>query len=1055
MNGSESSDQPVSILYVDDEPVLLEVGKLYIEHTGNFTVTTCDNAPDALNLLAENKYDAIISDYQMPECDGISFLKILRGRGDDTPFIVFTGKSREEVVIEALNSGADFYIQKGGEPKSQFAELTNKIHYAVSKRKGEEALRKSEELFRGLFDTITSGSAIYQVKNDGRCGRDYIVRDFNRMALEIEGKTKSEVVGKSLFDLRPNIDEYGLIPVFQRVWKTGVPEYYPQKVYTDDRYASWYENRVFRLQTGEIVAVYNDVTDRVKAEEELKASEEKFRSYIENAPVGVFITDKEGRYIDVNPAAAEMTGYSMEEMLNMTVKDLASPNAPPDTTESFTRLKEKGKIHSEVLLRRKDGTDFYSMLKAVALDEDRLIGFCSDITELKETEDELKRKNEDLFAAEEELRQQLDELVQAQERLEEREAYIRAVVDNIPVGIAVNSVTPEVKFEYHNENFLKYYRITAKDLDEPDRFWESVYKDPDFRDETKNRVLTDIKSGDPERMHWEEIPIARPGEETTYINARNIPLEKDDTVISMVMDVTEEKRAKDQINLHLLRVKSLLGLHRISDRQDAEILDYALENSISMTESRYAFIGIISPDESGMSIHRWSGSVMQECSVKDRPIHFPVASAGIWSECVRRRAPFVINDYSAPHPEKDGCPKGHVEITRFLSVPIFDGDRIAAVIAVANKEDDYRDDDVNAALSLGNMMWEIFRNRRAQEKIEESESRLRAIVGNLPRGAVHIMDRDLRYVFSAGPELEKNKLSNDFLTGKSLYDVLDPDNAGIMASAIKSVFESGENVTTEAKFSGQDFLVQMAPLRDPDGRINRVIELSVNITQEKEAEKMLRRQKELFKRTFESLQDAAFVLDEGDPAVILAVNSAAVSLFGYNRGETVGKTADFLHVDKRSSEEYGRHIYQYIKDEMEIPRFEFLMRRKDGTIFPAEHSITPLYDSGGEISGWVFIIRDITERKETEKRERKALEQIEINMEQLATLNDQIRNPLAVISGYVEIKCPDISEEIGEQVELIDDIVARLDAGWIRSEKIWEYLKTHYGVGGINPEEMR
>ncbi|WP_217177971.1 PAS domain S-box protein [Methanoplanus limicola] len=1430
----------ISVLYVDDEAILLKGGKIFLEKSGEITVTTCDNAEDAIKLISEKPFDAIISDIQMPGLDGISFLSHIRKRGDNTPFIIFTGKGSEELIIEALNSGADYYLEKGRDPKGQFKKLTEqvkhladrkrsealaqsffytnsdmmfvkdenfryitandanlkffgishdklmnktdydlmapdaaaeclesdkkalftgkkvvseetygkriyettkfpikiahnrtgvagiirditdikevsyklseiehlnrhiidaipdilirckedgtladirtpdesrlivpreeslgkaitevipgelgiilmekirsalenenieKIEYPVEtpaglsyyeariipylkdeilalirditdkweaeeelKRKNEELsaaeeelrqqvdeivnarnelsetneylnslinyanapiivwdadltitrfnkaaeyltgilagdalgknlqilfpkekreasmetvrqamagrwlkgeeipvrnlssgdvknviwnsanilnrdgsklisviaqgqditerkraeleLKESEEKFKQLFENMSSGVAVLRPDDNGE---DFVFVDINKAAEEIDRIKREDVIGKKVTEIFPGVKDLGLFDIFKEVAKTGRPAFHPTGEYRDDRIYGWRENRVYRLPSGLIVAVYNDITPLKQAEEELKGSEEKFRSYIENAPVGVFITDKEGRYIDVNPAAAEMTGYSMEEMLNMTVRDLASPNAPPKTVLSFIKLRDEGSVESELLLRRKDGTDFYSMLKAVALDKDRLIGFCSDITELKETEDELKRKNEELGAAEEELRQQLDELVQAQERLEEREAYIRAVVDNIPVGIAVNSVTSEVKFEYHNENFLKYYRITAKDLDEPDRFWESVYKDPDFRDEIKNRVLTDIKSGDQNRMHWEEIPITRPGEETTYINAGNIPLEKDGSLISMVWDVTEEKRSKDQINLHLLRVKSLLGLHRISDREDAEILDYALENSISMTESRYAFIGIISPDESGMSIHRWSGSVMQECSVKDRPIHFPVASAGIWSECVRKRAPFVVNDYSAPHPEKHGCPKGHVEVTRFLSVPIFDGNRIAAVIAVANKEDDYREDDVNAAVSLGNMMWEIFRNRRAQEKIEESESRLRAIVDNLPRGAIHIMDRDLCYVFSAGPELEKNKLSNDFLAGKSLYDVLDPDNAGIIASALKSVFDGGENVTTEAKFSGQDFLVQMAPLRDPDGRINRVIELSVNITQEKEAEEKLKKQKELFKRTFESLQDAGFVLG-AEPAVILAVNSAAVSLFGYNRGETVGKTTDFLHVDKASSEEYGRHIYQYIKDEMKIPRFEFRMRRKDGSVFPAEHSITPLYDSGGEISGWVLIIRDITDRKETEKRERKALEQIEENMEQLATLNDQIRNPLAVISGYVEIKCPDISTEIDEQVKLIDDIVARLDAGWIRSEKIWEYLKTHYGIGGINPEEMR
>ncbi|UUX92504.1 PAS domain S-box protein [Methanoplanus endosymbiosus] len=922
----------------------------------------------------------------------------------------------------------------------------------ITKRKlGEMALKESEEKFKQLFENMSSGVAVLRPDDNGE---DFVFVDINKAAEEIDRIKREDVIGKKVTEIFPGVKDLGLFDIFKEVAKTGRPAFHPTGEYRDDRIYGWRENRVYRLPSGLIVAVYNDITPLKQAEEELKGSEEKFRSYIENAPVGVFITDKEGRYIDVNPAAAEMTGYSMEEMLNMTVRDLASPNAPPKTVLSFIKLRDEGSVESELLLRRKDGTDFYSMLKAVALDKDRLMGFCSDITELKETEDELKRKNEDLFAAEEELRQQLDELVQAQERLEEREAYIRAVVDNIPVGIAVNSVTPEVKFEYHNENFLKYYRITAKDLDEPDRFWENVYKDPDFREEIKNRVLTDIKSGDQNRMHWEEIPITRPGEETTYINARDIPLEKGGSVISMVMDVTEEKKSKDQINLHLLRVKSLLGLHRIANRTDDEILNYALENSLSMTNSRYAFIGIMSPDESGMTIQKWSEDVIKEYPVHEKTVHLEVGEGGALTECIRKRAPVIFNDYSAPHPEKHGCPKGHVEIIRFLAVPIFDGDRITAVISVANKETDYRDDDTNAIISLGNMMWEIFRNKRSQEKIEESESRLRAIVDNLPRGAIHIMDRDLCYVFSAGPELENTGLNSDYLTGKSVYDVLDPENAENISSALKSVFDSGENITTEAKFSGQDFLVQMAPLRDPDGRITHVIELSVNITTEKEAEERLQEQKELFKRTFESLQDAGLVLGT-DSAGIIAVNSAAISLFGYSRREIIGQTADFLHEDKASRELFYGHIHPYFKEHRNIPRFEFRMKRKDGSVFPAEHSITPLYDSGGEISGWVFIIRDITEIKEMESREKKAIEQIEENMEQLATLNDQIRNPLAVISGYVEIKCPDISKEIDEQIDMIDRIVARLDAGWIRSEKIWEYLKTHYGVGDEYVEEMR
>jgi len=120
-----------SVLYVDDEPMLLELAKIFLERTGNFWVDTVTSASAALDTLATTSYDCIISDYQMPVMDGIAFLKTVRSAGNIVPFIIFTGKGREEVVIEALNSGADFYLQKGGDPKAQFVELAHKIRQAI------------------------------------------------------------------------------------------------------------------------------------------------------------------------------------------------------------------------------------------------------------------------------------------------------------------------------------------------------------------------------------------------------------------------------------------------------------------------------------------------------------------------------------------------------------------------------------------------------------------------------------------------------------------------------------------------------------------------------------------------------------------------------------------------------------------------------------------------------------------------------------------------------------------------------------------------------------
>ena len=134
----------IRVLYVDDESDLLVFGKMFLEEFGDISVSTIDSASAALTLLKKERFDIIVSDYQMPGMDGITFLKTFRGLKDKTPFIIFTGRGREEVVIEALNNGADFYLQKGGAPESMYLELSNKIHYAFSRKVAEDNLKVSE-----------------------------------------------------------------------------------------------------------------------------------------------------------------------------------------------------------------------------------------------------------------------------------------------------------------------------------------------------------------------------------------------------------------------------------------------------------------------------------------------------------------------------------------------------------------------------------------------------------------------------------------------------------------------------------------------------------------------------------------------------------------------------------------------------------------------------------------------------------------------------------------------------------------------------------------------
>ena len=160
-------------------------------------------------------------------------------------------------------------------------------------------------------------------------------------------------------------------------------------------------------------------------------------------------------------------------------------------------------------------------------------------------------------SAEDTLRQERDSLeAKVKERtktLEEKDTLVKAVLDNLPIGVAVNSVDPAVTFSYMNDNFIKYYRTTREKLTDPDVFWDVVYQDASFREEMKKRVLDDCATGDLERMIWADIPVAREGEETAFITARNIPIQGNKLMISTVWDVTERKRSEAILKASELR----------------------------------------------------------------------------------------------------------------------------------------------------------------------------------------------------------------------------------------------------------------------------------------------------------------------------------------------------------------------------------------------------------------------------------------------------------------------------------------------------------------------
>lgn len=188
---------PIRVLYIDDDESLLSLTKDFLEtRASRISVETTSSPRRGLALIENRNFDAVVSDYQMPEMDGLEVLDRLRSdRDDDIPFVMFTGKGRKEVAIDALNLGADRYLQKGGDPTSQYGVLAQAIEQEVEHHRTERQLHKRDENLKIVLESI--GDAVITTDVEGRITR------MNSVAEDLTGWVSADAVGKPL----PNVFE--------------------------------------------------------------------------------------------------------------------------------------------------------------------------------------------------------------------------------------------------------------------------------------------------------------------------------------------------------------------------------------------------------------------------------------------------------------------------------------------------------------------------------------------------------------------------------------------------------------------------------------------------------------------------------------------------------------------------------------------------------------------------------------------------------------------------------------------------------------------------------
>ena len=379
-----------SILYVDDEPAFLDIARLYMERSGDLSIDTSPSAIEACKMLGKKRYDAVIADYQMPGMNGIEFLKRLRESGNSVPFIIFTGKSREEIVIQALNEGADFYLQKGVDAKSQFVELEHKVKQAVERKRTEDALLESETRFRELARLLPQ--IVFE------CDENLNLTFINEHASNLMGYRPEDL--SSGINIWSTVDPSQVDRLKENMYRLMRGEPVTHEEYTMIRKdkstfpALIYASPIFK-ETGNagFRGVVVDIGPAKREDEYRKVLVE----LLDSAPEAISVHDFEGYFLYVNQRALDIHGYTREEYMSLKLQSLDAPRSRDKIAENMRILEEKGEISFEAEHIRKDGSTLPLMVKAKYADwggKKVILSIATDITERKRMEQTIKESEE-------------------------------------------------------------------------------------------------------------------------------------------------------------------------------------------------------------------------------------------------------------------------------------------------------------------------------------------------------------------------------------------------------------------------------------------------------------------------------------------------------------------------------------------------------------------------------------------------------------------------------------------------------------------------------------
>jgi PAS domain S-box-containing protein len=396
----------------------------------------------------------------------------------------------------------------------------------------------NQEQYYELFNLVNSAVAVYEAVEKGN---DFIFTDFNKAAEKVEKTPRERIIGRKVTEVFPGVIDMGLLDTFRRVWKTGKPEFNPAAVYKDKHLISWRENYVYKLPSGEIMAIYEDITERKQAEIELQESEDRFRNLYENATIGMYRTTPGGKVLIANLALIKMLGFkSIEEMTKRDLnKEGFETNSPRQQFKQ--QIEAIGEVHGyESAWKTKNGSTLYVRESArVVRDKSGKVLYYEGTVE------------------------DISERHRAEIALRENEIFLNSVIENIPNMIFVKEAKDLrfVRFNKAGEELLGFtrqlmYGKNDYDFFPPDEAEHFVNKD---KETLKNRFVLDI----PE----EKIQTKDQGER--ILHTKKIPIldEKGNPkyLLGISEDITERKQSEQALLILSDTQKQLAQVDNLED----------------------------------------------------------------------------------------------------------------------------------------------------------------------------------------------------------------------------------------------------------------------------------------------------------------------------------------------------------------------------------------------------------------------------------------------------------------------------------------------------------